>query len=53
MSSLVTGSSPFRRILAARSCSLRVRTMARSKPVTCVPWCGVAITLTNERVIVS
>ncbi len=53
MSSLVTGSSPFLRSLAVRSCSLIVRARARSKPVTWVPWCGVAITFTNERVMVS
>ncbi len=53
MSSLVTGSSPFLSSRAARSCSLTVRARARSNPVTCVPWCGVAITFTKLRVIVS
>ena len=52
-SSLVTGSSPFLSSRAARSCSFIVRTSARSKPDTCVPPCGVAITLTNDRVAVS
>ena len=52
-SSLVTGSSPFFSSRAARSCSFIVRTSARSKPDTCVPPCGVAITLTNDRVTVS
>ena len=53
MSSLVTFSSPLFSRRAARSCSLTVLNRALSKPVTCVPWCGVAITFTNERVIVS
>ena len=48
-SSLVTGSSPLRSSRAARSWSFSARTMARSKPATCVPPCGVAITFTNER----
>ena len=49
-SSLVTGSSPFFSSRAARSWSFSVRTMARSKPATCVPPCGVAMTFTNERI---
>ena len=52
-SSLVTGSSPFFSSRAARSCSFSVRTMARSKPATWVPPCGVAMTFTNERTTVS
>ena len=45
---LVAGSSPFFSSRAARSCSFSVLTSARSKPVTCVPPLGVAITLTND-----
>ena len=52
-SSLVTASSPFLSRRAARSCSFSVRSSARSKPDTWVPPCGVAMTLTNERVTVS
>jgi hypothetical protein len=53
MSSFVTFSSPFFSRRAARSWSLIVVTSALSKPVTWVPWCGVAMTLTKLRVIVS
>jgi hypothetical protein len=52
MSSLMTGASPFFSSRTARSCSFRMRTSARSKPVTWVPPLGVAITFTNERVTV-
>ena len=52
-SSLVTGSSPFFSSRAARSWSFSVRTRARSKPVTWVPPCGVAMTFTNERTMPS
>ena len=52
-SSLITGSSPFFSSRDARSCSFSVRTIARSKPATWVPPLGVAITLTNDRVVVS
>ncbi len=53
MSSLVTGSSPFLSRRVSLSCSLIVRCRARSKPLTWVPPLGVAITLTNERTVVS
>ncbi len=53
MSSLVTFSSPFFSSRAARSWSLIVLPRALSKPVTWVPWCGVAITFTKLRVMVS
>ena len=52
-SSLMTGSSPAFSSLAALSWSFSVRTIARSKPVTCVPPLAVAITLTNDRSVVS
>lgn len=53
MSSLVTGSSPFLSRRVSRNWSLMVRTSAFSNPATCVPPLGVAITLTNERTVVS
>ncbi len=52
-SSLLAGSSPFFSSRAARSCAFSVLTRARSNPVTCVPPLGVAITLTNDTVLVS
>ncbi len=52
-SSLITGSSPFLSSRLARSCSFTVLTMARSKPVTWVPPLGVAITFTNDRMVVA
>ena len=52
-SSLAMLSSFARRTLAARSWSLTTLTIARSKPATCVPPLGVAMTLTKERSVVS
>ena len=52
-SSLLAGSSPFFSSRAARNCSFSDLPRARSKPVTCVPPLGVAMTLTNDRVRVS
>ena len=52
-SSFSTGSSPARRYRPARRWSLNVLTSARSKPVTCVPPFGVAITFTKDLVTVS
>ncbi len=52
-SSLVTASSPVLSRRAARSWSFSVRINARSKPDTWVPPCGVAMTLTNDRVMLS
>ena len=52
-SSLTTGSSLAFNSLAARSCSLTVRTSPRSKPETCVPPFGVAMMLTKLRTVVS
>ena len=52
-SSLVMLSSLARSTFAARSWSFITLTIDRSKPATCVPPLGVAMTLTKDRIVVS
>ena len=49
----MTLSSLTRSALVVRITSLKVEVSADSKPLTCVPPLGVAITLTNDRISVS